>query len=63
MNTYEISTACSTNAWVVVAIINGRLVLNVNLPIRWTLTIIAVVAGATGYPTILEIASKLLRAG
>jgi hypothetical protein len=38
-------------------------VLNVNLPIRWTLTIIAIIAGATGYQTILEIVSKLLRVG
>lgn len=51
-----------SNAWLVFAVKNGCLVVNANLPLRWMLVVFSALATATGYPTIVDFATKLLHA-
>lgn len=50
-----------TNAWLVVMVKDGRLKVNIDLPLRWTLISISAFAAATGYPSIVDVVTKLLR--
>ena len=65
MYTPNILPPCTTTtqAWVLVTVQDGRLMLNVNLPLRWTLATIGAIATATGYPVVVEVVTKLLRTG
>ena len=53
----------AANAWLVIAVKDGHLVFSANLPLRWTLVVIGAVATVSGYSTIAEVVTKLLRAG
>lgn len=48
------------NAWVVIAIEKGQVVMNVKIPLRWALIVVGAIASATGSPTVLAAVSSLL---
>jgi hypothetical protein len=59
MDAHKIS---ELQAWVVVAVKNGRLVSTINIPIRWAVIIVGTIATTVGYPTFASMVIKLLHA-
>jgi hypothetical protein len=63
MNTHLDSDISSSSAWLVIAVKDGKIVVNVNLPLRFTFVVIGALAAVGGYPAVADVITKLLHTG
>jgi len=60
MNSLLTSTrSISPTAWLILAVVDGRLVININLPLRWIIVFTSVLATTFGYPAIFDLMIKI----
>lgn len=60
MSSQKSPDTVSKTTLLMIALEDGRLVLNAKFPIRWILISISFIATASGYPALIQIVTQLL---